>query len=1777
MRSNNPDGDPNDPAAPRPDAPPSLPPMELDDDFDPDGEEATVMARIPEELIASSLRKEPTAGLRQSFGRDPAPARQAVPTEAEGDALLDMIFDDSQVATGTPPPAAAPPRPPTPPVRPAPPPAPRAAPPALPVTPPPLPITAPPPGDDEAEATIAEEEADAGALLDDVEPAAAPAELRSVPEAVEAAPELTAEESSFDKDAQTMDMEPGELAGDPPDGSPISSSEPAEEEAPAEEERRAPIPSRAPPPVAFEREEDASVLLLRSQQRDAWMTRAEWLRDEAKALDDKAAQARALLVVSELQAMTGEEAAAKATAEEARALAPTQPLAHRQVRGILSRESAWPEVLEVLEAEARSIPTPAARCHDALLGAEIARLCLNDDEGAKKRLDQALRFAPTDPRAHVQRFCEALGAAEVEADLPSAASKVRIPEGPEMGPLAEAAAQVLAHRGQGKAPRPIGSSYEALLKVRSSVAAGDHTTTVIGLEGLQRSERIAGGAGWLAASLGGARKETRARSVEALRGVLEGSHPAVARRALAARAIELGDAKAARSATESAGSAAFSEADRIVLTALTGGTRADIDPVLDAVFNDPELAPIAAAASAAVGDQASPDRIPYPVGSMQSRTAVTLGRTLASRESTESVAGAVAAFADASPESGLGRALSLEIDLDLGNGGRVARAIGSWREEGEGARERGLAGALIAEAAGEIDRAKAEYDRLRSLDLGDEATSRAAASHADDDGAARILAEHAQAREAGTAAAILLTEAAVREAQTGDESESEILLKRAIEVDAALPFARALGERAARTRDDQSALLEWIRARREAADDPLEQAYDLVREALLLGKEEPAAAAPLLEQALKARPADIGLRELFERLSPEPPPDRAAWRAERAAETTPAEAARLALEAALELERAGDLESAARCAQQAITAGEDMLAPILAYRAALAGHGAGDLVEALLPLARESSDRLEKLEIYERMAELDERGRSDAASALLWRRAVLEETPGHLPTLRRVASSLVSAGRDEELEPIAFEIARALEGPEAVAHAMLSARLRLHAGTWDDTRDPVEIAYKSEPRGIWALRQMAAHARAKGEHSLALEADRQLIERTQRPSEAATLSLRAAQSALKANRLDDGLAFLGHAIELVPHHIVAQLELAAILEQTSNFAGAAAAFEAAAAASESPAERAFYLYRAAILWQDKANDLGRARASLESVANLDPTYNDVFTRLQAIYVAEGARAELAALLERRLDAVTDPAERVEMEVLRGRALADVGDAAAAKRALAAALEQSPDHVEALSAFGDVSAQEEDWASAEQAWIRLARLATEPEKQAEIYFRLGEIYDERLPNPERAELAYQEILKRLPANVAAREKLVALFQKTGDGPHAIEQQTLLINEAEAPELKCVRTSELAKIYEALGDNKKAEATLLQARRTWPKDDVALAALVRFYQRTGQLPAAGVLLDRAVADARRALGTGRFEPYLFSTVATVAELRNHPDAARVAHAAVAALEGNAAELDGAGAEAADTELDGLLAPEVMTPAFRELLRLTGPLLDTAIPYDLGSVRAAPLALQLAELGDTIRAIGASYGLHNIQVFTSTVLGSVCVPVSAHPPTLVLGHALVASAREDVRGFLIHRALKVLQTNAAPIARTAPIDLWPLLAGYLKAFSPTWAPQGVDAGKLTDFYGKISRVLPSNLDSQVPLLASEVIGSIGNRASTLNTVINGWGNRTGLLAVGDLNVAITGIAWAGGHANAPPASGKDRMTWISRNAEARELVTYSVSDAYADARAKLGLGGE
>jgi hypothetical protein len=97
---------------------------------------------------------------------------------------------------------------------------------------------------------------------------------------------------------------------------------------------------------------------------------------------------------------------------------------------------------------------------------------------------------------------------------------------------------------------------------------------------------------------------------------------------------------------------------------------------------------------------------------------------------------------------------------------------------------------------------------------------------------------------------------------------------------------------------------------------------------------------------------------------------------------------------------------------------------------------------------------------------------------------------------------------------------------------------------------------------------------------------------------------------------------------------------------------------------------------------------------------------------------------------------------------------------------------------------------------------------------------------------------------------------------------------------------------------------------------------------------------------------------------------------------------------------------------------------------------------------------------------------------------------------------------------------------------------------------------------------------LPNDVPMLALEVVGSIGSRASQLATALNQWANRTALLAVGSPLTALRALALSAS-AELPP-EGAERLRWIARHADARDLLTFSVSEQYAEARARAGVTG-
>jgi hypothetical protein len=440
------------------------------------------------------------------------------------------------------------------------------------------------------------------------------------------------------------------------------------------------------------------------------------------------------------------------------------------------------------------------------------------------------------------------------------------------------------------------------------------------------------------------------------------------------------------------------------------------------------------------------------------------------------------------------------------------------------------------------------------------------------------------------------------------------------------------------------------------------------------------------------------------------------------------------------------------------------------------------------------------------------------------------------------------------------------------------------------------------------------------------------------------------------------------------------------------------------------------------------------------------------------------------------------------------------------------------------------------------------------------------------NLSRAEVAYREVEKRAPNDIGTLEKLIDIYKRQGDTARAVETQQQIVAEASDPAVRLQRIIELAAIHEAAKDARRSEQVLESARKEFPTSVVALRAMAEFYARQRQMPAMQILLDRAAGDARRSFAAGRFVTSLFQVLHAAYELRGKKDSARVVAATLAAVEGHPADIVGGEARAVDPRLDDILAPDTISPALRALFDRAGDALDAVSPLDLRALRATPLQPG-TPLGTTIGAVATVVGLGALQILVSPQLGRVALPLGSNPPALLVGEGLMNVANERARAFVVVRAMKMILSRSSSLLRGQQGDVAVLVSALFTAFNPSFVPQGVDPKAVGEVSRRLVPALPRNLDPTVGVIALEAAGTLGDQAAMLGPATTAWANRVALLAIGDPNGALDAIAWTLGE-DAAPRDPEKRAAWIARNVEARELMTFSVTDAYSEARARLGL---
>jgi tetratricopeptide (TPR) repeat protein len=182
---------------------------------------------------------------------------------------------------------------------------------------------------------------------------------------------------------------------------------------------------------------------------------------------------------------------------------------------------------------------------------------------------------------------------------------------------------------------------------------------------------------------------------------------------------------------------------------------------------------------------------------------------------------------------------------------------------------------------------------------------------------------------------------------------------------------------------------------------------------------------------------------------------------------------------------------------------------------------------------------------------------------------------------------------------------------------------------------------------------------------------------------------------------------------------------------------------------------------------------------------------------------------------------------------------ELGDPRASIKTLRRVLQADPEADAALDDLEGLEVLVGDWQGL--AWVYEQKLerSHDPESRAELFDRLGALWEEQLANPERAVSYYQQAANEKPDNGAAYAALDRLFASINDSPRLADVLERRMELEEEPEVRVEVGMRLAELYEAqLGRPDAACDALRAVAEADPAHRGALQSLSRLYERQGQ---------------------------------------------------------------------------------------------------------------------------------------------------------------------------------------------------------------------------------------------------------------------------------------------------------------------------------------------------
>jgi len=613
----------------------------------------------------------------------------------------------------------------------------------------------------------------------------------------------------------------------------------------------------------------------------------------------------------------------------------------------------------------------------------------------------------------------------------------------------------------------------------------------------------------------------------------------------------------------------------------------------------------------------------------------------------------------------------------------------------------------------------------------------------------------------------------------------------------------------------------------------------------------------------------------------------------------------------------------------------------------------------------------------------------------------------------------------------------------------------------------------------------------------------------------------AGECSVKLRQQDKARSLFERALSRVPHEARALKLLAMVEMEAGKLEEAAAYLQKLPVEIEDTDEKVSLLERLGDLYSKAQNKEG-ARASYESAVALiaSPTQSQLalFDKVLALQNAAGLLAQAAETSSRLIGLEADPKQRAKRRREASVTLIQHNQFAKAAELLAGCLDDDASDEVALTSLVEVQSK----LGAPQACLfRLERIlpglpppADKSQARARRVFLWHHLGQLRLAtSTEAARRAFEEVLMIDPTHLASRDALAGLYATQAD-----------------PDINVANHRALA-----VADPTRVES---------------LRLIAKTFEQEGQIDRA-----RCVLEIASVLGLGSDADQAF--LSTHAPKVRKPD------------EPYTGVIDESLRKQLLVPPEGATLAEVFSTMWEGGLEFDGTTLESlgvAVADKISPLSEQDVAKLFAEVCKALD--NQKPGLF---VAWDPKVVHMQIAVS-RPPAVVVPSVLAAEGSNAELRFWLGRTLELTRAENILAATIAPRAFSHLFGSVLKAFHPRHARRrGNDSAE--DATAKLKKALPYRVAKRLGELFANMADEPFSSARW-REVVEGVGNRAGLVCCGDLNTAARAVLASTLAKPAAAVTTEDLQQYAKKPGQLRDLLRFAQSDGYFALRVKLGL---